>query len=52
MEEQDQEQNVSVLEQQLFIAESVITEYRQALADSQFALARANAKLKYATTQE
>ncbi len=34
------------LEEQSRISESVINEYRQALADAQFALAKANAKLK------
>ena len=39
---------VTNLENQLFIAESVIAEYRQALAGSQFALAKSNAQLKLA----
>lgn len=45
----DYEAENKELRQQLFVAESVIAEYRQALADSQFALAKANAQLKYAT---
>lgn len=40
---------VTQLENQLFVAESVIAEFRQALADSQFALAKSNAQLKLAT---
>ncbi|MEU5838569.1 hypothetical protein ABZ820_33555 [Streptomyces diacarni] len=46
MAEQDETESITELEQQLFIAESVIGEYRQALADAQFALATANAQLK------
>lgn len=46
LEEQDETERVQELEQKLFIAESVIGEYRQALAEAQFALARSNAQLK------
>lgn len=44
MEEKDLE--ISALRTQLFVAESVIAEYRQALADAQFALAKSNASGK------
>lgn len=39
---------VTQLEDQLFVAESVVAEFRKALADSQFALAKSNAQLKLA----
>lgn len=42
----DYEAENADLRQQLFVAESVIAEYRQALADAQFALAKSNAQLK------
>ena len=49
MAEQNETERITELEQQLFFAEHVIGEYRQALADAQFALTQANAKLKLAT---
>ncbi|MEV7644728.1 MULTISPECIES: hypothetical protein [Actinomycetes] len=49
MAEQDETGRITELEKQVFLAEHVIGEYRQALADTQFALTQANAKLKYAT---
>lgn len=42
----DLEQENIQLQEQVMIAESIIGEYRQALADAQLALARANARLK------
>ena len=42
------EENQS-LRQQIFILDSQLTEYRQALADSQYALSLTNAQLKLAT---
>lgn len=36
------------LKQQVFLAESVIHEYRIALSDAQFSLAKSNAQLKLA----
>lgn len=48
MAEHDETDRIAELEQQIFIAESVIAEFRQALADSQFALAKSNAQFKLA----
>lgn len=44
----DYEAENKELRQRLFVAESVIAEFRQALADTQFALAKSNAQLKLA----
>lgn len=46
MADPNPDERVTQLENQLFVAESVISEYRQALADAQFALAKSNAQLK------
>lgn len=45
--EQLQTENAG-LRRELLLADSIVTEFRQTLAETQFALARANAQLKYA----